>query len=109
MYVNAHKYSCRSAALLRRIRHERARIGSLAEWTDDIEVRLPSDYDGDQNVTFRDVLNDKVPHARLKVAGKVMSKNKVAVMVAETDELCEESREIIRECTEKLNALGVKA
>jgi hypothetical protein len=108
MYTPAHKSSCRSAGLLRRIRQERATVASLTEWTQDIEVQLPADYEGDQNVTFRDVLADKVPHARLKVAGKVMAKNKIAVMVAETDELCQEPREVIRDCTGKLNAMGVK-
>lgn len=108
MYTPAHNSSCRSAGLMRRIRQERATVASQLEWTQDIEVHLPADYEGDQNVTFRDVLANKVPRARLKVAGKVISKNKLLVMVAETDELCQEHREVILACTGKLNAMGVK-
>lgn len=107
-HTSAHKYSCRSAGLLRRIRQEQAAIADHSEFFQNIEVQLPKDFDGDENVSFRDVLNDKVPHARLKVHGKVTAKAKAALMVADIDGEISERREIIRDCTEKLNAMGVK-
>ncbi len=108
-HTPAHKHSCRSAGLLRRIRLERADIQTEQEWRENIAVALPPTYEGDENVTFNDVLADKVPHARLKLHGKVTSKAKIAAMLADSDGEVAEHRKVIRECTRKLNALGVKA
>lgn len=105
-YTPAHKHSCRAAGLIRRIRQEQAAIADNEFFLQNIEVQLPKDFDGDE-ISFRDVLNDKVPHARLKVHGKVTAKAKVALMVADAEGKISEHRQVVRDCTLKLR-MGVK-
>jgi len=107
-YTPAHKHSCRSAGLLRRIRQEQAAISDNSEFFHNIEVQLPKDFDGNENVSFRDVLNDKIPHARLRVQGKVTAKAKVALMVADAEGEIAEHHKVIRDCSLKLRKMGVK-
>jgi hypothetical protein len=82
MQVKSHKGSCRQAGLRRALRNIRKKSMALQASLEGITVVLPPDYEGDENVTFRDVLANRVSGAKLKVDGRVTAKSKVAVLVA---------------------------
>ena len=106
-YKPAHLASCRAAGIIRRINQEGKLIAMETDWRDNIEVALPPNHEGDENVSIQDVLNDKVPHARLMLHDKVISKSKIAAMLVDSDADIAVSRNIIRSCQMKFNKLGL--
>lgn len=107
MYVPSHFGSARQAGLRRALRQYQALILDLQSYFERIEVVLPPDYDGDENVTFRNVLDNEVPRARLKVDGKVVAKSKVMAAVHEIDEqVIEVKAENIDPIKRQLRKLG---
>jgi hypothetical protein len=105
----AHFGSARCAGYLRRLRQERDAVRDHQAILDGIEVALPSDFEGDENVSYTNVLAGEVKGARLKVNGKITARATVAGLVAKVREAMADHAGPIGDLTRKLNSLGVRA
>ncbi len=106
--IETHHGSIRVAAIRRRLNQERSAISDGLRFLGDIHPILPESFEGDAAaVTWRDVLDGKIPFARLAVGGKVTAKNAVVEMVASVEEQISVSRKVIAELNGKLKRLGI--
>lgn len=110
MFVASYKGSARAAGLIRRLRQEQAEVVENLAILEDIEVTFPAGFDGDENISYSEVLqgSDAAKGARLKVNGKVTARAKVQSLVNSVSSTVNSCREVIADITWNLRDLGVK-